>query len=100
MGTIIKFLANAFSGVLSFIFNTLVIKFFVFGCVFIAVTEIVPILIIEVFLPKQVNLKSLMSQIPPDIAYFLGFFKLDVGIQSMLSAYTSRFLIRRIPLVG
>ncbi|AKO45630.1 DUF2523 family protein [[Haemophilus] ducreyi] len=99
MGTIIKFLANAFSGVLSFIFNTLVVKFFVFGCVFIAVTEIVPILI-ETFLPKQVHLSTLISKIPPGIAYFLNFFKVEVGIQSMLSAYTSRFLIRRIPLVG
>ncbi|MFC1047206.1 DUF2523 family protein [Pasteurella multocida] len=99
MGVIIKFLVKAFSGILSFIFSSAVLKFLIFGIVFISVTEIVPILI-EVFLPDDVDLNGLLSDIPSESAYFLQFFKIDVGIKSILSAYASRFLIRRIPFIG
>lgn len=99
MGLIIKFLAKAFSGMLSFIFSTAILKFVLFGLVFLAITEIVPI-IIEVFIPEESDLASLFSDIPSEVAYYLAFFKVDVGIKTIISAFSARFLIRRIPFVG
>lgn len=99
MGALIRFLASSFSGILSYLLSTVVFKFALFLLIFLAVTEIIPILI-EVFLPDNVDISSLLSDIPSDVAYMIAFFKIDVGIKSMLSAYASRFLIRRIPFIG
>ncbi|MFP4795044.1 DUF2523 family protein [Pasteurella multocida] len=95
MGAILKFLVSVFS----YIFSSAAIKFMVFGFIFIIVTDIIPILL-EVFMPEDVDIQSLLSGIPSDVAYFLAFFKVDFGIKAILTAYISRFLIRRIPFAG
>jgi len=38
--------------------------------------------------------------VPPAVAYFGGPFQIGTGIGIMVSAYTIRFLIRRIPVIG
>ncbi|MDE8035765.1 DUF2523 family protein [Actinobacillus equuli subsp. equuli] len=98
MGAIISFLARSFSGMLSFFFTTVVVKFFVFAIIFIVVSEVVPILF-EVFLPKG-ELKAYFDSIPVEAAFFLSVFKIDVGIKMIFSAYVTRFMIRRIPFIG
>ncbi|MDY0485028.1 DUF2523 domain-containing protein [Pasteurella multocida] len=95
MAAILKFLVSVFS----YIFSASAIKFVIFGLIFITVVEVIPILI-EVFLPESVDLQSLLSAIDSDVVYFLAFFKVDFGIKAMLTAYVSRFLIRRIPFIG
>ncbi|WP_150539695.1 DUF2523 family protein [Actinobacillus vicugnae] len=98
MNVIISFLSKSFSGILSFIFKSLVIKFVVFAIIFLVVTEVVPILF-EVFIPEQ-ELQRYFESIPSESLFFLSVFKIDVGIQMILSAYMTRFMIRRIPFVG
>ncbi|WGE47311.1 DUF2523 family protein [Actinobacillus equuli] len=98
MGAIISFLAKSFSGVLSFIFKSLVIKFVVFAIIFLVVTEVIPMLF-EVFIPEQ-ELQQYFDSIPSEALFFLSAFKIDVGIQMILSAYMTRFMVRRIPFVG
>ena len=46
------------------------------------------------------GLQSALSGIPEGILYFLGVFKLDVGIPLILGAMLTKFLIRRIPIIG
>ncbi|OOF56091.1 hypothetical protein BKK56_03650 [Rodentibacter genomosp. 2] len=100
MGALISFLSKTFTGVLGWLFNVVVIKFVMFGLIFLALTEVVPLLI-QVFLPEDAkNISSLLSSVPSQVAYFLSMFKLDLGIKSVVSAYVTRFLIRRIPFVG
>lgn len=85
---------------LSWLFSAVIIKFIVFGVCFLALTEVLPLLI-NLLLPQQAtNLGSLLSNIPSEVSYFLGFFKIDVGVKLMLSAYLARFIVRRIPFVG
>lgn len=98
MGAIISFLSKSFSGILSFVFKSLVIKFVVFATIFLVVTEVVPILF-DVFLPKQ-ELQEYFDSLPSEALFFLSAFKIDVGLQMILSAYVTRFMIRRIPFVG
>lgn len=40
------------------------------------------------------------ENIPESVMYFLGFLQVPFGIACILSAYTIRFLIRRIPFIG
>ncbi|MET0082676.1 MAG: hypothetical protein ABW079_06650 [Sedimenticola sp.] len=41
-----------------------------------------------------------IGQIGSDIGYWIGPFELDYGLSAIISAYTLRFIIRRIPLIG
>lgn len=96
MGVLIKF----FSSFMSWFFRGVVVKFFIFAVIFFVVSEVVP-LIITIFLPEDVSqLSSLFSSISPKVAYFLSLFRIDIAMKTMISAYASRFLIRRIPFVG
>jgi len=95
MGAILKFLVSVFS----YIFSAFAIKFLVFGVIFIVITDVIPIFL-QVFMPEGVDIQALLSGIPSDVAYFLSFFRIDFGIKAILTAYVSRFLIRRIPFIG
>lgn len=37
---------------------------------------------------------------PPGVSYFASAFQLDVGLGVIVSAYTARFILRRIPIIG
>lgn len=100
MGVLISFLTVFFTKVLSWLFSAVVLKFLIFGIVFLSITEVLP-LIITLLMPEQsTNIGSLLSNVPSEVAYFLSFFKVDVGVKLMLSAYLARFIVRRIPFLG
>ena len=100
MGVLISFLTGFFTKVLSWLFSAVVLKFLIFGIVFLSITEVLP-LIITFLMPEQsTNIGSLLSNVPSEVAYFLSFFKVDVGVKLMLSAYLARFIVRRIPFLG
>lgn len=100
MGVLISFLTGFFTKVLSWLFSAVVLKFLIFGIVFLSITEVLP-LIITLLIPEQsTNIGSLLSNVPSEVAYFLSFFKVDVGVKLMLSAYLARFIVRRIPFLG
>lgn len=46
------------------------------------------------------GISGAFGNLPAFVWYFVSVFKIDVGIQLMLSAYATRFLIRRLPVVG
>lgn len=46
------------------------------------------------------SLTNLFNAVPDGVYWFLYALKFDVGIPLVISAYISRFLIRRLPVVG
>ena len=85
----------------SFIFRTVVIKFLIFTAMFVLLTELIPIVLSMLNFNSIVgNLQSALNYIPPSVWFFLNAFRLDVGVPLILSAYGSRFIIRRLPVVG
>lgn len=46
------------------------------------------------------DLSAAFSLIPPDLYYFLNLFEFDFGFGICMSALVSRFIIRRLPVVG
>ena len=97
MGLVIKLL----SSLLGFLFKGIVVKFFVFFGLFYITTEFIPVFI-DLFIPSEfnMNLQSLLNQLPNDIWYFLELFKIPFGLSLYVSAMLSRFIIRRIPVIG
>ena len=68
--------------------------------IYLAITELLPILI-DVFIgDKFDDVRGLLSDVPDQVAYFLKMFRIDLAFKMVFSAYAVRFLIRRIPVVG
>ncbi len=44
--------------------------------------------------------KSALSSIPPEVGYFVEPLNLGTGLSIIIGAYLTRFLIRRIPIIG
>ncbi|WP_118781378.1 DUF2523 family protein [Haemophilus haemolyticus] len=90
----------ALSSLMKFLVRGVIVKFFIFFALFYVTTEFVPV-IIELFLPKNIpNIKELFNALPNSILYFLYILKVPTGISLFISALLSRFIIRRLPIIG
>ncbi|MNM33781.1 hypothetical protein D3C81_444150 [compost metagenome] len=74
------------------------VKFVVFFALFFITTEFIQVLI--PLLPGVSSLTSAFSSQAPGVWYFLDVFKIDFGVSACLSALVTRFIIRRIPVIG
>lgn len=87
--------------IISWIFRQVLIKFVVFTAIVLVVGFLVPF-VIE-FLGSKIGtggLTSAFSYLPAGIWYFLDYFDVGWGLPMMISAWVSRFLIRRLPVIG
>ncbi|WP_312778982.1 DUF2523 family protein, partial [Escherichia coli] len=72
--------------------------FTVFFALYFIVQEFVPLILDMV--NRQLPLLALISSIPDSLKYFFSVFKVIDGINIILSAFVTRFIIRRIPVIG
>ncbi len=79
-------------------FKSVVVKFFVFFALFFIVTEFLILLV--PLLPGASALTSAFSQQAPGVWYFLDLFQVGYGVTACLSAFVTRFIIRRLPVIG
>lgn len=84
--------------VISWFVRSVLVKFLIMFALFFVMSEFIPILV--KLLPNSTNLKDLFSLLPDSVWYFLNYFKVPTGITMVISALLTRFLIRRIPLIG
>lgn len=91
-------LVSAFNSVLAWIVRSVLVKFVVFFALYFITTEFVAV--ITGLLPTSSPLNGALSGITANTAYFLDVFALQSGLSLVVSAYATRFLIRRIPVIG
>lgn len=91
-------LLSALNVIVGFIFRSLVVKFVVFFALFFITTEFMQI--VSGLLPDGSALASSLGGIPGSVWYFLDLFNVSAGIPLLLSAWVTRFVIRRIPVIG
>ena len=80
-------LISALNTLLGFVFRSLIIKFVVFFALYFVVQGFVEILV------EFANLSD-------GFWYFINLSKLPQGISMIISAMATRFIIRRIPVIG
>lgn len=85
----------------SWIFRGVVIKFVILTSVFAVMAIVVP-LAIDLIAPKigVTGMSSAFAGLGSDVWFYLDFFALGYGIPLLISAAVTRFLIRRLPLIG
>ena len=91
-------LFSAINTALAFIFRSLIVKFVLYFGLFFVTTEFISV--ISNLLPNGSALSGALSGIPAAVWYFLDLFNISAGIPIVLAAYVTRFVIRRIPIIG
>lgn len=85
---------------LTWIFRSVIIKFGIFFALYFVVTEFIPVLVGAVIPSGDGGLAAALASLSPGVWWFLDLFRADVGIPAVVSAWASRFIIRRIPVIG
>lgn len=96
-------LFSALQSVLGFLLRSVVVKFVLFYALYFVVREFIPVLTSYGLLPgagKAASLSNSLLTIPSSVWYFLDLMSFSSGVSAVLSAYVTRFIIRRIPLIG
>ncbi len=87
--------------IIVWILREVVLKFVVFTVIFAVVAFFVPYAVNYLgSFASTSALNSAFAGIPAGVWYFLDLFRLDYGAPLVISAYVSRFLIRRLPVIG
>ena len=92
---------SAAVAVFNWLLRAVVIKFVVFSAIAYLLSYIVSYMLSKVTIGDQFStLGSLFSALPAGLLYYIGVFRLDLGIPLMIAAYFIRFGIRRLPIIG
>lgn len=86
---------------ISWIFRTVVIKFVVLTAIFAVLAVVIPVAInlISPFIGVS-SLTGAFAGIPSGMWWFLDLFNLSYGVPLLIAAFVTRFLIRRLPVIG
>lgn len=91
-------LLAAVNTALAFVLRSVIVKFVVFFAMFFITTEFVSIL--APMLPNSSALSGTLAGIPSGVWFFLDLFNFSTGFPLLVSAFVTRFIIRRIPVIG
>lgn len=90
--------SSAINAALGFLIRSVLVKFGLFFGLFFVTTGFIGYLTDK--LPTAQAITNGLGGISPDIWYFLDLFAFSAGIPIILTAYVTRFAIRRIPFIG
>lgn len=87
--------------VVAFVLREIIVKFVVFSAVFGLVAVLVPVALgyLAPWLGTS-GLTNSFSSVPPSVWFFVDFFNLETGLPILLAALVTRFMIRRLPIIG
>lgn len=95
-------LLSALRSILGFLLRSVVVKFVTFFALYFVVKEFMEVIVAWGLVPsgKASQVNSSLSGISASVWYFLDLFAASSGISMVISAYATRFIIRRVPLIG
>lgn len=91
-------LLSALNSVLAWVFRSLLVKFVLFFALYFITSEFVGFVV--ALLPGTSAVDDALSGIGATTWYFLNVFEIQAGVAMVVSAYVTRFIIRRMPIIG
>jgi len=91
-------LLSALNTALAWVFRSLLVKFGVFFALYFVTTEFVGF--VATLIPNASTVNGPLSGIGAGTWYFMNVFMITQGLSMVVSAYATRFVIRRVPLIG
>ncbi|MGJ7490026.1 DUF2523 family protein [Variovorax sp. ZT4R33] len=89
---------SALNVVLAWVVRSLLVKFVLFFALYFITSELVSF--VSALLPDGSAVNSALSGIAASTWYFLDVFMVPQGLAALVAAYATRFIIRRIPVIG
>lgn len=89
---------SAINVALGWIFRSVLVKFVLYFALYFVTVEFTQILI--TLLPSASSINGAFSGITAAVWYFLDLFAFSQGLPLILSAISTRFIIRRMPVIG
>ncbi|MFM0318157.1 DUF2523 domain-containing protein [Paraburkholderia nemoris] len=93
-------LVSAANVALGLLLRSVVAKFFLYFALYFFVTEAISLLQSSHVLPTAASLAGAFGAIGNDMWYFLDLCAFSFGAPLVVSAYVTRFIIRRLPIIG
>ncbi len=93
-------LFSAFNAALGWLIRGVVIKFVILSAIYYVVTWIANEVLGALDIAPLTGLQGVVNSLPAGIMYFLGVFRVDVGLPLILGAMLTKFIIRRLPIIG
>jgi hypothetical protein len=95
-------LLSALRTMFGFLLKSVIVKFVTFFALNFVVREFMEVVVAWGLVPtgKAGQINSALAGISPAIWYFLDLFAAASGISMVISAYATRFIIRRVPVIG
>lgn len=93
-------LLSAANMLLGFLVRSVIAKFFLYFGLYFFVTESVGYLQSVRLLPSASSLTSAFGSVGENLWYFLDLCAFSYGCPAVVAAYVTRFVIRRLPIVG
>ncbi|CAN0639941.1 DUF2523 family protein [Burkholderia cepacia] len=93
-------LLSAGNALLAFVLRSVIAKFFLYFALYFFVTEAVAFLQAQGVFPTAASLSGAFGSIGADAWYFLDLFGFSSGAPLIVTAYVTRFVIRRLPVIG
>jgi hypothetical protein len=91
-------LLSATFSALAWLVRSVLVKFVVFFGLWFVTTEFMAV--VAPLLPGSEAVFTTLHSLPPSMVYFMDIFKLPIGLSLCFSSLLTRFVIRRIPLIG
>lgn len=89
---------SALNAALGWVFRSVLVKFVVYFALYFVTVEFTQIMI--TLLPAASSINGAFAGITASVWYFLDLFAFSQGLPIVLSAIATRFIIRRIPVIG
>lgn len=87
--------------IVSWIFREVLVKFVIFAALFALLAVLMPLLVGHLAgFVELAPINSAIANIPSGVVFFMRLLRFDIGLPLVVSAIVSRFLIRRIPVIG
>lgn len=81
-----------------YLIRSTIAKFFLYFALFFVVKEFIAVLL--PLFPGASMLTNALNLLTPGTWFFLDLFKFDVAVNLSLAAFVTRFIIRRVPILG
>ncbi|MEM8512327.1 hypothetical protein RCH14_001643 [Massilia sp. MP_M2] len=91
-------LVSAGVRLLSFLLSSFIIKFVLFFALMFIVQGFFGL--VAHMIPNSYRISIVLGGIPASVWYFLDLFNIAAGFTAITSAYATRFVIRRLPVIG
>ncbi|VVD64529.1 hypothetical protein PPN31114_00277 [Pandoraea pneumonica] len=93
-------LTSVLNVALGFVLRSLLVKFGTFFALWFITTEFVEFLLSARLFPEAKSLDDAFAKIPDGVWFWLELFAVSEGMPMILSAIATRFIIRRLPVIG